>query len=337
MRKPEAFAMLDDGSAVERVILAGGGLTMKLLSWGCVVQDLRLDGHTPPLVLGFPDFKAYMQHSAYFGATVGRFANRICEGRFAIDGVAFQAETNPPGRHMLHGGPNGIGRRNWRFCEVSHERAVLELLDKDGEMGFPGNCRLRATFALPGNGELAIRYEAGTDRPTLVNLAHHSYFNLAGSGDILDHGVQINADRYLPIDDEMIPTGEIAPVEASRFDFRKLRLIRLKNDGGQMIYDHNFCLASARGPLREVARAQANASGVGMSVATTEPGMQFYAGHKINTLVPGLSGEPYRPWAGFCLEPQTWPDSTNHPHFPQAVLRPGEAYVQETRYRFFWR
>jgi aldose 1-epimerase len=321
-----------DGSVVERVTLAGGGLTLKLMSWGAVVQDLRLAGHDQPLVLGFAEFSHYPAHSPYFGATAGRYANRIRDGRFVLDGTQFQLDRNFLGKHMLHGGSQGLGRRNWRFTDVGKDRAVLEITDRDGEMGFPGTCLLRATFSLPGDGTLAIGYEGTTDRPTLLNLAHHSYFNLGGE-DILRHEIMIDAPSYLPVDEELIPTGEVAPVAGTARDFRTAR--PLGPDGPPaIVHDHNYCLSGERVALRQVAQVRSPLSGVTMQVSTTEPGLQFYAGHKLDTPVPGLQGKPYKAYAGFCMEPQVWPDSPNHPGFPQAVLRPGERYVQQSSFRF---
>ena len=330
---PESFGIAPDGSPVERVTLSGGGLTLNLITWGAIVQDLRLAGHQSALVLGFDQFDPYLRHSPYFGATAGRFANRIRDGRFEIDGIAYQGDRNFLGKHMLHGGAAGVGKRNWRFVEASQSHAVLELLDRDGEMGFPGNCRMRATVSLPGDGVMAFRYEAETDKPTLVNLAHHSYFNLDGSSDILGHSFRIDADRYLRLDEELIPTGEIVSVEGSGRDFRQHRV--LGPDGPpSVIHDQNYCIGSARGTRRKVAEALSPKSGILLEVATTEPGLQFYAGHKVNTPVPGLIGKPYGAFAGFCFEPQYWPDSAHHPHFPSAVLRPSENYLQESTFRF---
>lgn len=330
---PESFGIAPDGSPVERVTLSGGGLMLNLITWGAIVQDLRLAGLQSPLVLGFDQFDPYLRHSPYFGATAGRFANRIRDGHFEIDGIAYQGDRNFLGKHMLHGGVAGVGKRNWRFVEASQSHVVLELLDRDGEMGFPGNCRMRATVSLPGDGVMAFRYQAWTDRPTLVNLAHHSYFNLDGSSDILGHSFRIDADRYLRLDDELIPTGEIVSVEGSGRDFRQHRV--LGPDGPpSVIHDQNYCIGSARGTRRKVAEALSPTSGILLEVATTEPGLQFYAGHKVNTPVPGLMGKPYGAFAGFCFEPQYWPDSPHHSHFPSAVLRPDEEYDQETTYRF---
>lgn len=328
------FGTAPDGSAVLMAKLAGGGLFMNLISWGAVVQDLRLAAHEPPLVLGFNEFDHYLQHSPYFGATAGRFANRIAGGRFSIGGHAYQADRNFLGKHTLHGGAQGVGKRNWRFVSASAAEAVLELHDGEGAMGFPGNCRLQATFSLPGDGVLSIVYSATTDQPTLVNLAHHSYFALDDSGDIRDHEIRIDAGSYLPVDDELIPTGQVAAVANTPFDFTAFGSIRAAQGAGGLVLDHNYCLSNGRVAVRPVASARSLRSGLAMDVETTEPGLQFYAGHKVNTPVPGLTGKPYGAYAGFCFEPQIWPDAPNHPHFPQALLMPGETRRQETRYRF---
>jgi aldose 1-epimerase len=334
----EEFGRTADGTSVGRLHIEGGGLSASLLTWGCVVQDLRLAGHDAPLVLGFAEFAHYPAHSPYFGATAGRYANRIRDGRFEIDGESFQTDRNFLGKHLLHGGVQGVGKRVWKVEEKGADFAAFSLDDPDGAMGFPGNCRLSVRFDLPGDGQLRVRMEGVCDRPTLVNLAHHSYFNLDsgphGSGDILDHELSIDAQTYLPVDDELIPTGEERQVAGTAFDFRALRPIRHLEGGEQTIYDHNFCLSRQRVALRAVASARSRRSGVSMQVLTSEPGVQFYAGHKLATPVPGLGDKPYGPWAGFCLEPQVWPDSPHHPAFPQAVLRPGETYRQETVYRF---
>jgi aldose 1-epimerase len=329
----EQFGIAADATKVERVTLHGGGLMLKLMSWGAVVQDLRLAGHDQPLVLGFNEFAHYPAHSPYFGATAGRYANRIRDGRFVLDGMEYQLDRNFLGKHMLHGGSNGLGRRNWQFTEAGEDHAVLEITDRDGEMGFPGTCQLRAVFSLPGDGVLAIQYEGETDAPTLVNLAHHSYFNLGGDS-IIGHEIMIDAPSYLPVDGELIPTGEVAPVEGTARDFRNSRAFVAESAQG-IIHDHNYCLSDRRGALRQVATVRSPLSGVSMQVSTTEPGLQFYAGHKLDTPVPGLTGKPYKAYAGFAMEPQVWPDSPNHPDFPQAVLRPGETYLQQSNFRFW--
>lgn len=332
----EPFGTTDAGEAIERVTIAGGGLTAKIINWGAAIQDLRIDGHGAPLVLGFDRFEDYPAHSPYFGAIAGRYANRIRGGRFEIDGKAFQVDTNFLGKHMLHGGAKGIGKRAWTFREIGTDHVTLALRDPDGAMGFAGNLDIACTYRLEAGGVLAVDLEARCDRPTLCNLAHHSYFNLddGGETDCLGHGVTIEADAYLPVDDELIPTGTVATVAGTEFDFRKMRAIRLVKDGEPVAYDHNFCLAAARRPLARAARVAASRSGLAMEVWTTEPGLQFYSGAKVAREVPGLDGRRYGAFAGFAMEPQVWPDAPHHRHFPQAVLRPGERYFQRTEYRY---
>ena len=213
---------------------------------------------------------------------------------------------------------------------------TFALHDPAGAMGFPGALDVTCTYRMKIPGTLSVELSATSDEPTLCNLAHHSYFNLdeGGSGDILDHRLMLGAEAYLPVDEELIPTGVVKPVDGTAFDFRKARTIRLEQEGEQVLYDHNFCLAAARGPLKQAAWAQGFSSGVEMEVWTTEPGVQFYAGAKVGPPVPGHGGRVYKPYAGFALEPQIWPDSPNRPYFPQAVLWPGEVYRQVTEYRF---
>ena len=330
----EKFGSTADGGIVERVSISGGGLSAHILTWGAVVQDLQLEGHDAPLVLGFEKFEYYPAFSPYFGATAGRYANRIRNGRFSIDGTEYQVDTNFLGKHLLHGGSQGIGKRIWSIGEHGKSHVTLLLEDRDGMMGFAGNCLHSVTLALMDGGIFSITMRSETDAPTLVNLAHHSYFNLDGGSDILDHRLSIAAESYIPVDDEAIPLGPIEPVAGTPFDFRQSRPVRHEDGGTQFAYDHNFCLANARRDLCEVASVESPRSGITMNVETTEPGLQFYAGHKVNIEVPGLGGRRYGAYCGMCLEPQIWPDSPNHPDYPQAVLRPGEKYRQETRYRF---
>jgi aldose 1-epimerase len=325
------FGVSGDGRAVELLVLRGGGLTLKLLSWGCVVQDLRIEGHAPPLVLGFDKFENYIFHSPFFGATVGRYANRIAHGRFRLDGRSWQVDQNEAGKHHLHGGRRGIGSRNWRVVLHEEDRAVLEIIDPAGWMGYPGNCRITAEFQVGDNGLMTIRYSAETDRPTVVNLAHHGYFNLGGTAAIGDHLLRIEAESYLPVDEELIPLPSgPQPVEGTVFDFRNLRPI----DGAGTRFDNNFCVAKERGAPREVATLLSPKSGISMTVETTEPGLQFYDGSKIDLPVPGLEGVHYARRAGLCLEPQIWPDAPNRSDFPSAILMPEDVYYQETRFRF---
>jgi aldose 1-epimerase len=332
----EHFGTTADGEVVQRFTIVGGGITAKVMNWGAAVQDLRLAGHDAPLVLGFEHFADYPGHSPYMGTIAGRYANRIAGGRFAIAGRQFQADTNFLGKHTLHGGAHGFGRRVWDVALHGDDFVTLTLHSPDGDMGFPGAIDVTCTYRMKIPGTLSVELTATTDEPTLCNLAHHSYFNLddGGSGDILGHRLMLAAAAYLPVDDELIPNGIVQPVEGTAFDFRQGRPIRHETSGAQTIYDHNFCLSAQRGGLRQAAWVQGAASGVEMEVWTSEPGVQFYAGHKVGREQEGLDGRRYRDFAGFCLEPQIWPDSPNRPYFPQALLWPGEIYRQTTEYRF---
>ena len=331
----ELFGRTEAGDEVYRATISGGGLTARIMTWGAALQDLRLEGHDAPLTLGFPDFASYPRYSPYFGQTPGRFANRIDKGRFTLDGNSYQLEQNE-GENHLHGGHIGTGKSLWKIEDLAADSVRLGLVDPDGTAGYPGTCRLNCTYRLSGEGVLSIDYEAETDKPTICNLAHHSYFNLDGSETILDHELMIAADDYLPTRPDQIPTGEIAPVEGTPFDFREMRPVRREEDGEQVLYDHNFCfcVSRERTAKRSVAMLRSVDSGIGMEVRTTEAGVQFYCGYKLKPTVPGLAGKTYGPFAGLCLETQTWPDAPNHPYFPSAVLRPGERLVQQTDYVF---
>ncbi|HCQ66187.1 MAG TPA: hypothetical protein DIU07_14005, partial [Rhodobacteraceae bacterium] len=322
------FGEMPDGTPVERVTIRGGGLTANVLSYGAVIQDLRLDGYDAPLVLGFETFAPYLTHSPYFGATAGRCANRIRDGHLELDGVTYQLDRNFLGKHLLHGGARGMGKRLWRIEGSATDHVTLGVMLDDGDMGFPGRFKARVTFALLDGGVLDIRMSAETDAPTLCNLAHHSYFTLGGET-ISDHLLQIAAESYLPVDAELIPTGEIRSVKDTGFDFRTPAPVRQAHP-----VDHNFCLSRQREPLRPVAWLKGPATGVGMELRTTEPGLQVYDGAKVNVDLPGLTGQPMRAHAGIALEPQIWPDANHHAGFPQAVLRPGEPYAQQTQYIF---
>lgn len=332
----EIFGRTEAGEPVYRVTLAGGGLTAKVITWGAVIQDLRLAGHQAPLVLGFESFDLYPLHSPYFGATPGRASNRTGGGRFVLDGEDYQLDCNEGGVTHLHGGLDGIGRRNWTIIDHAADRVTLRITDPDGRAGYPGNCTVTATYQLKADGVLAVTYRTVTDRPTVANICQHSYFNLDGRDDVLDHDLMIAADSILALDALQVPTGELLPVAGTPFDLRLMGPIgRAGADGAQVPFDHNFCLSQTRVAKRSVALARSIHSGVSMEVRTTEPGIQFYAAVKLDPLpVPGLEGRRYGRYAGFCLETQVWPDAVNHATFPSAVLRPGEVLTQETDYVF---
>lgn len=330
----EAFGTSREGEAVERIEIRGGGLSARILTYGAIVQDLRLAGHDAPLVLGFTSIDDYIEHSPYFGAVVGRYANRIADGKFVLDGERFETDRNDRG-NTLHGGTRGLDRHVWRVTARGEDSVTLTIRDPDGAMGFPGALDVSCTYSLKPSGRMMVELVATCDRPTLCNLAQHCYFNLddGGAGGILDHRMQLAAAAYTPVDDDCIPTGAVLPVAGTRFDFLMPRTIR-PADGDAAAYDHNFCLSAARGPFRRAAWVQGARSGVEMEVWTGEPGLQFFTGQFPDRTIAGLDGIVYRSFAGFCLEPQVWPDSPNRPYFPQAVLRPGETYRQSSEYRF---
>jgi aldose 1-epimerase len=329
------FGRLPDSTEVREVVIAGGDLTVSVLTVGAVIRDVRLAGIDHPLVLGFDRAEDYILHSPYFGAVAGRYANRIARGRFSIDGKPYQVSLNEKGRQHLHGGFVGFGMRNWTLLADDATSVTLGLVSPDGEEGYPGRVDVTLRYSVePGN---VIRMEATgtTDAPTLLNLAQHSYFNLDDSPDILGHTVQILADSYTPTDAELIPTGEILAVAGSNFDFRAPHTIRRMRGNERVRFDNNYVVARQRGARpREQARLSSPKNGVTLSVASTEPGVQFYDGGSMNVPVPGLGGRRYQVNGGVCLEPQLFPDSPNHAGFPNAVLRPGETYRQVTTFTF---
>lgn len=330
----EIFGRTSEGEVVHRVSISGGGLTAKVITWGAVIQDLRLDGHAPPLVLGFETFEPYPEYSPYFGATPGRCANRIGDGRFMLDGRNYEIERNEKGITHLHGGQTGTGRSNWTIVEHTADTVVLRIMDPDGRAGYPGNCTITATYRVLEGGVLSVVYESTTDVPTLCNVCQHTYFNLDGRDDALGHDIMIAADQIVAVDERQVPTGKLMNVAGTSFDLREMGPMNRTRDGEQVLFDHNFCLSPERMAKRSVVLARSVYSGVSLEVRTTEPGVQLYAGFKIDVPVAGLEGRHYPPFAGFCLETQVWPDAINHPGFPNAVLRPGEVLRQETDYVF---
>ncbi|UWQ15374.1 galactose mutarotase [Aliiroseovarius sp. M344] len=325
----EEFGTLPTGETVHRLRLEGGGLTGHILTYGAILQDLRLEGHDAPLVLGFPEFAPYLTHSPYFGAIAGRCANRIRDGHLELDGQTFQLDRNFIGKHSLHGGAVSMGKQLWAVVDYGSDHATLEITLPDGHMGYPGNLTVKVHFTLLEGGVLDIRMEAESDAPTLCNLAHHSYFKLDDSETISDHLFKVNADRYLPVNDELIPTGEERSVAETPFDYSALSPVSQASP-----VDHNFCLSRQRTGLRSVAWLVSPLSNLTMECRTTEPGLQIYDGGKINIDLPGLNGREMIAHAGLAMEPQIWPDANHHSVFPQALLRPGETYRQHTQFAF---
>ena len=322
---PAHAGLLPDGRTIERFTLRGGGLRAEMLTLGAIVQDLRLEGVDHPLVLGCPDLSDYLDGGRYFGAIVGRFANRIGGAGFTLDGQDYRTDKNFRGRHTLHGGSAGCDLQVWQIVALAEDRATLMLDLPDGHMGFPGRIEITAQIAL-ADGALCFTLFARSDAPTPCSLAHHGFFDLDGAGDIRNHDLTIAADHYLPVDDDLIPTGQIAPVAGTAFDFLTPRRI------GSAGYDHNFCLSTTPQPLRPVARLSGR-SGLILQIETTACGLQFYDGAHING-VRGLGGRIYGAHAGLALETQAWPDAPNREGFPDAILRPDQTWCEVTRYRF---
>lgn len=327
------FGMLADGTPVERIELAAVGLTLGVLTYGAVIQDLHVDTGNGPrrCVLGFSRLEDYVAQSPYCGCVAGRYANRIAGGRFAIDGLEYQLTRNERSRTHLHGGAPGFSHGMWRLVDHGAQHVTLEIASPDGDQGYPGNLTARCTYRVTGDGELTIDLAATSDRATVVNLATHSYFNLDDGTHIRDHLLEIPAHHYLPVDGDLIPTGEIAAVAGTPFDFRTARSI----GAAGVAYDHNFVIGMQRKDVpREVARLTGPETRTRLEILSTEPGLQLYDGAGLALAVPGHDGRRYGQHAGLCLEPQLFPDSPNRPEFPGAVLRPGETYRQQTIYRF---
>ena len=320
------------------------GMKVTLSSYGATVIDLLApdrSGKLADVSLGFDSFAPYQTQSPYFGAIVGRYGNRIAKGRFTLDGATYQLATNNAPNH-LHGGIKGFDKRIWKGTNLpSSEPSVrFTLRSNDGEEGYPGNLDVVVTYTLTNQNELRISYEATTDKPTVINLTNHTYFNLAGAGNgnILGHQLKINASRFTPVDATLIPTGELKKVKGTVMDFRRPTAIgaRIKEVGGKPIgYDHNYVLDwSLHFGLALAAEVYEPVSGRVMKVYTDQPGIQFYSGNFLDGTITGKGGKIYGQYTGFCLETQHFPDSPNKPEFPSVVLKPGKTYKSTTVYAF---
>jgi aldose 1-epimerase len=325
------------------------GIVMQVTNYGAKIVTLFVpdkEGNFKDIVFGYDNIKDYLNGDKYFGAVVGRYANRIAGGKFVLDGTEYHIPTNDGGKNALHGGDSGFDDAVWtgEVLQTANGEAVKLVLDSpDGDQGFPGNLHVEVLYTLTDKNELIVNYSAVTDKPTVVNLSQHSYFNLHGqdSGPILNQELVINADYFTPVDSALIPTGEIRPVEGTAFDFRKPHLIgeRIADGEEQLVlgggYDHNFILNKEKaGELTFAASAYDTLSGRFLEVYTTQPAIQFYTGNFLNGSQTGKGGVVYNYRSGFCLETQHYPDSPNHPDFPSTVLRPGEEYKQQTIFRF---
>ncbi|MEO5323360.1 galactose mutarotase [Mesorhizobium sp. CC13] len=330
------FGRMPDGSVVEAISIAADGIAANILTFGASLADLVVATSDGPrsVVLGFDSLDGYLTHGAFFGAIAGRCANRIAGGRFILDGVEHQLDLNEAGRGHLHGGADGFFRRNWTVVDASDNSVLLGLASPDGDQGYPGKVIATCRYSVD-EGRLRIALGARSDAPTLVNLATHAYFNLDGGGTVLDHRLKIAAEAYTPVDSQNAPTGDVLAVDETPFDFRGLRPVRNGPDGAHAAYDHNFVLAMQPAPEPwHAARLEGPHSGIRLDLWTTEPGLQFYDGGFLPVAPPLRGGVEGVRHGGLCLEPQRFPDAANHPHFPSAVLRPGEIYSQVTEYRF---
>jgi aldose 1-epimerase len=331
-----AFGEADGVPIVEITIASRTGAVAKILNWGAVLRDLVVPSKNGPqrVTLGLNSLPDYQAHSPSFGAVPGRFANRIANGRFSLDGVQYALDRKPGEKHTLHGGPHGFGKRPWRVAGHDSSSITLTLHSPDNDGGFPGALDATCVYRLDEPSTLRVELTALCDRPTIVNLTQHAYFNLDGSPDVLDHELMLNADFYTPADADLIPTGEIRAVAGTPYDFRNARPVR--HASGQT-YDTNFVLAGRPGAdgLAAAARLRSPKNELTLELHTSEPGVQFYDAAKLNCPVPGLDGAHYGAHAGLCLEPQVFPDSPNRRHFPPCVLRPDEEYRHVSEFRFF--
>lgn len=338
----EPFGKTAAGEPVDAFILTNRhGLRAKLTNWGACLVEMHTpdrNGALADITLGFDTLAPYLGRHPHFGVTTGRFANRIARGKFTLDGVTHSLAANNGANH-LHGGPAGFHARLWEAAPLAAGNGVrFSHVSADGEEGYPGILTVAVTYTLTDDDELRLDYEATTDKPTVLNLTNHAYWNLAGTGDILGHELTLHAGRFVPVDDGGIPDGRIEPVAGGPMDFREPKLIAKdfpKMTGTPGGYDHTYVLdPSQPGALVPAAELRNPASGRVLGISTTEPGIQFYTGNFLDGTVIGKGGRAYRKNAGLCLETQHFPDSPNQPGFPSTVLRPGQTFRSTTVHRF---
>ena len=338
VKKP--YGKAPEGESVDLYTMDNGsGMQVKVTNYGGIVTHLRVpdqQGQPVDVVLGFESLEGYLAGHPYFGALIGRYGNRIARGRFVLAGREYQLATNNGANH-LHGGKIGFDKVVWQGEKIDDSDGVgvrLTYLSADMEEGYPGNLRVTVTYTINRQQELKIDYRAFTDKATPVNLTHHSYFNLNGAGDVLDHKLMIAADHYLPVDSGLIPYGKPGAVRQTAMDFTSPQPIGSRISQVKGGYDHNLILNQYNGTLRQVAQISGTKTGIIMSVLTTEPGLQFYSGNFLDGSLKGKGGVFYQKHAGLCLEAQHFPDSPNQPDFPNTILKPGQVYSQTTVYRF---
>jgi len=343
-----SYGAMRDGTAVELFTVRAGRLEMRVITYGATIVSLRAPdrrGQLDDIVLGLDSLEGYVEQSSYLGPIVGRFANRIARGRFTLDGVAYQVATNDGTEH-LHGGVRGFDKVVWSaapFASPTEAGVSLSYTSPDGDEGYPGRLDVTVTYTLTDGDELSVAYEAATDKPSVVNLSQHSYFNLtgvAGTG-ALGHLITLHAEHFTPVDASRIPTGEIASVKGTPFDFRSPTPLgaRINDDDAQLRYasgyDHNYVLRFARDDaLVHAAHVLEPTSGRTMDVHTTEPGLQLYSGNWLDGTMRGIRGRLHTRRTGLCLETQHFPDSPNRPDFPSVVLRPGAQFRSRTLFTF---
>ena len=344
------FGKMPDGAPVEIYTLRNSkGMEARIMTYGGIIVSLKVpdkNGKLGDVVLGYDDLDGYLKATPYFGALIGRYGNRIGGAKFTLEGKTYTLATNN-GPNSLHGGLKGFDKVVWTAVKADvgpkGPRLELNCLSQDGEEGFPGNLKVTAVYTLTDNNELRLDFTATTDKPTVCNLTHHSYFNLAGqgNGDILGHEVYINSDKTTPVDKELITTGKFASVDGTPFDFRKPTTIGARiNDPDTQLqygpgYDHNWVINKPMGKLGLQARVYEPTSGRVMEVFSTEPGLQFYTGNSLDGSIIGKDGKVYQRRTAFCMEPQHYPDSPNKPMFPTTELKPGETYQNTIIYRFY--
>jgi len=337
----KTFGKTPDGREVDLFTLTNAnGLKAQITNYGGIVTSLLIpdrDGKFADIVLGYDTFDEYIKNNPYFGALIGRYGNRIAKGKFTLEGAEYTLATNDGPNH-LHGGIKGFDKVVWNAEQMqTDEGSALKLtyLSPDGEEGYPGSLNCTVVYTLTNNNELKVDYEAETGKTTVVNLTHHSYFNLAGhnSGDILGHELMLTADHFTPVDDTLIPTGEIKAVDGTPMDFTKPMPVGSRIDQVKGGYDHNFVLNSSGGSMALAASVYEPNSGRVMEISTTEPAIQFYSGNFLDGSNKG-KGAVYNKHNGFCLETQHFPDSPNKPDFPSVVLKQGEKYTHLTVHKF---
>lgn len=342
--KKELFGEVEGEKVFRYTITNENGMIVKIINYGGIITHLYVpdhDGNLTDVVLGYDSLQGYLDETPYFGAIIGRYGNRIANGKFELDGKTYELATND-GQHHLHGGVKGFDKVVWHANDFIHPDSagvILSYLSEDGEEGYPGNLEATVTYTLTNDDELRIDYEAETDKPTIVNLTHHSYFNLKGQGegDILDHQLQILADRYTPVDKTLIPTGVQQRVEQSAMDFRVPNSIGSRIADMEGGYDHTWVLDKYDGTtMRIVARLTDPESGRKLEVYSDQPGLQFYSGNFLDGSITGKEGKFYHKHYGLCLETHHYPDSPNQPGFPTTKLKPGEKYETTTIYKFLF-